>query len=206
MTKRYRQVARVALWLLTVVLAATACAPAQSAPDPAAAAPTSGPGLGPEPPSSAPVVAPSSSALRPQPPRVGAQAADFSLEDLTGQPVSLSDLHGKKVMLNFWATWCGPCQFEIPHMVQLYGELRGQDFEILAVNLREDPERVKRFVEEYEMAFRVLLDRNGKVASSYFVRGIPTSIFLDEQGIIQAVHTGTLTDALLRQYVDDLIK
>jgi peroxiredoxin len=195
-----------AIWLLAMALVASGCASARSilaSPRPTA---TTGPLLGPEKPDSAPALAATSSASRPQPPRVGAQAADFRLKDLTGQELSLRDLRGKNVMLNFWATWCGPCRFEIPHMVELYSELEGQGFEILAVNLREDPESVKRFVAEYEMTFPVLLDERGKVAASYFVRGIPTSIFLDGEGIIQTVHTGTLTESLLRQYVDDLIQ
>jgi len=143
---------------------------------------------------------------RPKPPKAGEPAFDFALEDLNGSRVSLSDFHGTNVMLNFWATWCGPCRYEIPHMVALYSEMQGQDLEILAVNLREDAGQVRAFVSEYDMAFPVLLDLQGKVGGAYFVRGIPTSVFIDREGLIQAVHTGTLTDALLRQYVDNLMQ
>jgi len=108
-------------------------------------------------------------------------------------------------MLNFWATWCAPCRAEIPHMVKLYEERRDEGFEIVAVNLREGPERVGPFVERLQMEFPVLLDSSGKVGKAYSVRGIPTSIFLDENGVIQAVHVGTLTDESLHKYVAALI-
>jgi thiol-disulfide isomerase/thioredoxin len=143
---------------------------------------------------------------RPKQPQAGAEAYDFELTDLQGNTVSLSDFRGKKVLLNFWATWCGPCRAEIPHMTRLYGELRDEDFEIVAVNLREDAAKVATFAEQFDMTFPVLLDPTGRVGSAYYVRGIPTSIFLDEQGVIQTVHVGTLTDEMLRAYVDQLMQ
>lgn len=145
-------------------------------------------------------------ASRPKPPKKGAPAYEFSLSDLEGNRVALSDFRGKKVMLNFWATWCGPCRREIPHMVKLYGELYDQGFEIVAVNLREDPAKVARFVEQFKMNFPILLDKYGQVGGEYYVRAIPTSIFLDEAGIIQAVHRGTLTETALRNYVEALMQ
>jgi peroxiredoxin len=114
------------------------------------------------------------------------EAYDFELPDLVGAPVALRDFRGKRVLLNFWATWCGPCRYEIPHMVELYDEIYDQGFEIVAVNLGEDTNRVAAFVRRFDMRFPVLLDRRLQVASAYHVRGIPTSIFLDEQGIIRA--------------------
>ncbi len=149
---------------------------------------------------------PQATIIRPKPPAAGQTALDFSLKDLQGNTVSLSDYRGKKVMLNFWATWCGPCRAEIPHMVKLYDEIRDQGFEILAVNLRDDVSKITPFVEQFDMRFPVLLDTTGLVGAAYYVRGIPTSVFLDEEGVIQAVHTGTLSDAMLRAYVDKLME
>jgi thiol-disulfide isomerase/thioredoxin len=125
---------------------------------------------------------------------------------MQGKVVSLSDYRGKKVMLNFWATWCGPCRVEIPNMIKLYDELSAKGFVILAVNLREDRDQVAGFVEQNKMRFPILLDSDGSVGAAYFVRGIPTSVFINDQGIIQAVQVGTLTDAALRQYVGKLMK
>ena len=140
------------------------------------------------------------------PPKVGNVAFDFGLEDLDGNTVALSDFRGRKVMLNFWATWCGPCRAEIPYMVALYKRSRYQGFEIIAVNLREAHARVSEFVNQYDMDFTVLLDPKAKVGQAYYVRAIPTSVFIDEHGIIEIVHVGTLSEALLTTYVNQLLQ
>lgn len=167
---------------------------------PSRATPTLEP-LGPEPATPRPTPNP----RRPEPPRPGAVAFDFTLPDLQGQDVSLSQFRGKRVVLNFWATWCGPCQFEIPVLARAYKEYRDQGLEIVAVNLREHPDRVTRFVANAGMTFPVLLDANGQVAQSYFIRGIPTSVFVDEEGVIQAVHVGVLTESMLKSYIMELM-
>jgi thiol-disulfide isomerase/thioredoxin len=118
----------------------------------------------------------------------------------------LSDFRGKKVMINFWASWCGPCRYEAPYLVKVYEEVHDQGFEILAVNLRENPSTVSRFVEEFGFRFPVLLDRNGEVGAAYYVVAIPTSVFVDDQGIIRYVLWGALTEQRLRQYVDLLMQ
>lgn len=142
----------------------------------------------------------------PVPPKAGAEALEFRLKDLQGREVSLGSLRGKKVMVNFWATWCGPCQTEIPSMVKLYDEFRLRGFEVLAVNLREDPTKVAQFVKRFDMRFPVLLDRGGIVSMNYFVRGIPTSVFVDEKGVIQYVHVGTMSESVMREYVVGLLE
>ncbi len=118
----------------------------------------------------------------------------------------MSDFQGKTVMINFWATWCGPCRAEIPAMVELYDERRDQGFEILAVNVAENPANVAGFVERFDMRFPVLLDRTGKVAVAFRVRGMPTSIFVDERGVIQATVVGALSKPAMRRYVDELMR
>ena len=143
---------------------------------------------------------------RAQPPQEGNQAFDFALSDLQGDQALLSSFQGKKVMLNFWATWCGPCRLEIPHMVALYEDLRDEGFEIVAINMREDTAKVANFVSEFEMEFPILLDITGQVSSAYYIRAIPTSLFLDEHGVIQAIHVGTLTKETLHKYVNDLMQ
>lgn len=142
----------------------------------------------------------------PVPPKAGDLAYEFTLNNLQGKATSLSSFRGKKVMLNFWATWCGPCRIEIPAMVKLYDEYQSKGFEIVAINLREDPSKVSVFVEQYKMRFPILLDVDARVSEAYFVRGIPTSVFLDDRGIIKAVHMGTLTEQTMRKYVEDLMR
>lgn len=125
--------------------------------------------------------------------RVGNLAPDFELETLTGDVVKLSDYRGKKVMVNFWATWCPPCRAEIPDMQKFYEK---HDIEILAINLTEtEPSRgqVNGFVDEFGMTFPVLLDNDLTVAEdTYKIQPIPSSFFIDTKGIIRFYAPGAL--------------
>jgi peroxiredoxin len=142
---------------------------------------------------------------RPKPPQVGDQAVEFTLYDLAGHPVTLSDLRGKPVMLNFWASWCAPCNLEIPDIITVYQEYHERGLEIVAINIAEKPDRVSEFVARHGVPFIVVLDRSAEVRQAYYVRGLPTSIFIDEEGIIQAVHLGGLSEGLMRRYLHDLM-
>jgi thiol-disulfide isomerase/thioredoxin len=118
-------------------------------------------------------------------------AEDFDLPMLAQDGSrTLSSYEGKLVLLNFWATWCPPCKEEMPSMQTLYEELGRDDFEIVAVNLQEDPETVQSFIDEHGFNFPVLLDRSGQTARQYAVRGIPTSYIVDQQGRILARKVG----------------
>jgi peroxiredoxin len=121
---------------------------------------------------------------------VGAKAPDFELKTLTGDSVKLSDLKGKKVMLNFWATWCPPCKEEMPAMEKLHKEA-GEDLLILAVNI--DPHLdVQGFVNENKLTFQILLDTDDTVNEKYQILSIPTTYFIDSKGIIQHVSLGSM--------------
>jgi len=119
------------------------------------------------------------------------EAPDFSLKLLGGDEVKLSDYRGKVVFMNFWATWCGPCRFEMPSMQRLYDSVASDQFEIIAVNLREDEDMVDDFMEELGLTFPVMLDTTGYVGSVYGVRGIPTTFLLDKQGRLIGRIVGT---------------
>jgi len=138
-------------------------------------------------------------------PTKGETAPDFRLETLDGQVVTLSDFQGKPVMLNFWASWCGPCQMEIPYMVTAYTDVDDQ-FEIVAVNIQESSDDVQEFVDSVGMTFPVLLDSDASVAMGYSIRGIPTSYFLDSDGVVVAIHEGTLSEDQLQSYLDMIIE
>jgi peroxiredoxin len=112
------------------------------------------------------------------------KAIDFTLENLEGSLVSLKGFQGKVVFLNFWATWCGPCRYEMPDMEKLWQKFKEEDFVILAVDLRERKERVSSFMEENGYTFPVLLDSRGEVARAYGIRAIPTTYLLDPEGKI----------------------
>ena len=118
-------------------------------------------------------------------------AVDFSLTNLAGEDVRLSDLRGQIVFLNFWATWCPPCREEMPSMERMQEELAGLPFQIVAVNLQEERDVVAEFVEEMGYTFPVVLDRTGGTAQDYGVRGIPTTFFLSPRGGILGMLVGT---------------
>lgn len=126
-----------------------------------------------------------------QPLKEGTEMVDFQLQDLSGTSRKLSDYKGKVVFLNFWATWCGPCRFEMPSMERLYKKLKAKGFEIIAVNLQENRKDVQPFVDELGLTFPVLLDTTGRIGSTYGARSIPTTYIIDRNGLVIAGTIGT---------------
>lgn len=125
-------------------------------------------------------------------PRVGALAPDFELLDVhTNKPVKLSSLRGKPVFMNFWGTWCPPCRAEMPEMEKLYNKYKGQ-VEILGVSMgpRDDPTRVQVFVDAASYSWTFIHDPDYLVATDYQVQAIPSSYFIDKDGVIRAVQVG----------------
>ena len=112
------------------------------------------------------------------------ESVDFELEDVNGNNKKLSSYRGKLVFLNFWATWCGPCRYEMPSMQRIYHELKSEGFEIVAINLREGKKMVKEFLDQYKLIFPVLLDKDGRVGAIYGARSIPTTYLIDRDGSI----------------------
>jgi thiol-disulfide isomerase/thioredoxin len=117
---------------------------------------------------------------------------DFSLPLLNGENRKLSDLQGKVVFLNFWATWCGPCRAEMPAMEALHRRFKDRGFEILAVNCQEKREQAAAFMQDLGLSFPVALDGSGQISSAYGIRAIPTTYILDRQGSIIARIVGSL--------------
>jgi len=123
-------------------------------------------------------------------PQAGKPAPQFQLANPDGQLVSLSDLRGKLVLINFWASWCGPCRQEMPYIQQIYNEWQAKGMVLLAINIGESPSQVEEFMQSQGLSFPVLLDTEGKVAGQYGIRAIPTSFFIDRDGIIQDMKVG----------------
>jgi peroxiredoxin len=122
---------------------------------------------------------------------VGDLAPDFTLKDLDGQSVTLSDLRGDHVVLiDFWATWCGPCKQEMPHLQELYEQYEDRGFVVLAVDVRESVNLVRPFVSSEGYTFPVLLDSTGNVTRQYGVRGIPAIFIVDTRGVIRKAREG----------------
>jgi cytochrome c biogenesis protein CcmG, thiol:disulfide interchange protein DsbE len=142
-------------------------------------------------------------------PRQGFLAPDFSLSNSEGQTYTLSELRGKPVLINLWASWCSPCRAEMPAMQRVYEEYASQGFEILAVNttFQDDPNRASAFAAELGLTFPIVWDLDGRVSDLYQLRGMPTSFFVDGDGIIQEVIIGgPMAEALLRVRVENLFK
>jgi peroxiredoxin len=139
-------------------------------------------------------------------PVVGAPAPDFALEDLAGNEVRLSDYQGQVVLVNFWATWCGPCRLEMPAIQVAYDARQDKGFVVLGVNIdfASDRTEVEAFVESLDLDFTVLLDSENAVHDLYRVRGYPTSYFIDRDGMIVRQHVGYMTDIQLTAYLDQL--
>lgn len=119
----------------------------------------------------------------------GIDAPNFKLTTLDGKEVELSKLRGKPVLLDFWATWCPPCRASLPH-TQRMSKKYAEQAHIFAVNLREDAEKVRTYMERNKYDFTVLMDSDGAVAQAYRVRGIPTFVVIDAQGKVQFVQVG----------------
>lgn len=132
------------------------------------------------------------------------QANDFKLQDLSGKNVSLSDFKGKKVFLNFWATWCPPCRGEMPDIEKLYDETKNSDLVILAINIGEDRDTVQSFLKSNNYNFNVLLDISQSTAGKYNISGIPTSYFINKDGTVSAKKIGAMSLSEMKSYINAL--
>ncbi|MFC1929588.1 TlpA family protein disulfide reductase [Chloroflexota bacterium] len=118
---------------------------------------------------------------------IGNLAPDFQMQSLSGEDVSLQSFRGRPVLLNFWASWCGPCRVEMPFLQGIFDdrEWSSKGLVILTVNIGESSDTVKKFMEANQLSLPVVLDRDQKVAREYNIRAIPTTFFIDENGIIR---------------------
>ena len=123
----------------------------------------------------------------------GESAPDFTLVDLEGNQVSLSDFRGKTVFVNFWATWCPPCRAEMPEIEAIYQEYKDKEVVVIGIDIMEPEDVVRQYVEQGGYSWTFVLDTSGEVTANYEVAAIPTSFFIDREGIIQAVNIGAMT-------------
>lgn len=124
---------------------------------------------------------------------------DFSLPDIEGRTHSVSDLGGTPAVINFWATWCAPCEQEMP-LLKSYAE-QYPHINFVGINSGEGLSIIEPFIAKYDITFPVWLDQDETVTDLLKIIGLPTTYFIDSQGVIQAVHLGQLTPALLDQYL-----
>lgn len=133
----------------------------------------------------------------------GRAAPDFNLRTLDGETLRLSDLQGKPVVVNFWATWCSTCRAETPDLIAMYEEQNAGGLQMLGVNLREADGPVRGFVEEFGVPFPVVMDRDGQVASTWRIggpnNGVPSTYFIDSEGVVRLVVFGYLTQSKMEE-------
>jgi peroxiredoxin len=136
--------------------------------------------------------------------RRGGIAPDFSLEDMHGNKVTLSDFQGRPVLINFWASWCPPCRSEMPELQRVYAAQEADGLVILAVNTvyQDELDDVNDFVAEQKLTFPILLDSEGAVAVAYRASTLPTSVFVDRAGKIHLVQIGPMT----QQFVESVLR
>lgn len=129
--------------------------------------------------------------------QAGAPAPDFALVLEDGSHLRLSDLQGRPVVINFWATWCGPCRLEMPELMRAATE--EPELVLLAVNVQESRDTIVPFADEFDMATPVVIDPEGSIKTRYEVRGLPTTVFINRAGEIGAIYAGILTPAALEE-------
>lgn len=144
--------------------------------------------------------------IRINPNVIKTKAIDFKLNDLNGKELSLSDLKGKKVFINFWATWCPSCKAEMPEIEKLYQETKDSNLVIIAVEIGEPLSTVKSFIDSNKYSFKVLLDSDQNVATKYGISAIPTSYFIDAEGNIVSKNVGAMDINQMREHIKALDK
>lgn len=131
----------------------------------------------------------------------GQLAPDFIGTTLAGETIRLSDFRGKIVVVNDFATWCGPCLLETPHLVEVYNA-EGGEVVIIGLNLQETEAKVAEYQEAFNISYPLVLNENGKLTEIYRPIGLPTSWFIDPDGVIRYVHAGPMTTPMLEEALD----
>lgn len=137
-------------------------------------------------------------------PAAGSRAPDFALLDLAGDTIRLSDFNNRPVILNFWATWCGPCRVEMPELEQAGIDYADEGLAVLLINQQESPERVRAFAEQLGLTAPTLLDSETQVGRAYGAFFLPSTVFVGPDGVVTAVHRGIISRSQLDSYLVDM--
>ncbi|MFN0094203.1 MAG: TlpA family protein disulfide reductase [Dehalococcoidia bacterium] len=138
--------------------------------------------------------------------RLGRAVPNFRLPTLDGGAVTLTDYRGKWIVLNFWASWCGPCRGETPDLQHLWERAGGPNLVVVGVNQQETPDAVRRFVDELQPAYPILLDRTGDVSEAFAVgSGLPVTMLIDPSGVLVRVYPGRITAGELEAIETDYL-
>ena len=137
---------------------------------------------------------------------VGDRPYEFALSDLDGNSVTLSQFIGRPILVNFWATWCGPCRIEMPEIQASYEAYRDQGLVVLALDQDETAADVRAYFEELGLTFTPLLDNGSETAKKYGLQGtLPTSVFINPEGEVTAIHRGVMTRGQIETFLAETI-
>ncbi len=135
----------------------------------------------------------------------GKARLDFKLKDMNGATVNLADYKGKVVLLNFWATWCGPCKLEIPEFVRAYEEHKDHGFVVLGVSIDDTPDQLKEFARQYKITYPMLLNQENVEQAYGPIYGVPVSIFIGRDGLICRKQMGEVKKEMLDRELKSLL-
>lgn len=141
----------------------------------------------------------SATTVLPPAPAIGHPAPEFTLPTLAGDELTLAALRGQPVVLNFWASWCLPCRSEMPELQRLHARLAAAGVQVVGVNQGEQPAQAAAFMQTLELSFPVALDQRTGVSQQYLVNSLPTTFFIDRDGVVRNVFIGPMSDAILAQ-------
>lgn len=138
-------------------------------------------------------------------PLVGKTAPGFSLKTFDGKVISLSDMKGKAVLLNFWASWCNPCKEEADSLERTYRNLSGEEVEFLAVNVLDEQDSARKFLTLHGGSFPHVYDEDRNIHLDYGVEGVPETFFISPDGTITNKYKGPLTDDLISKFIEEAL-
>lgn len=136
--------------------------------------------------------------------QIGDQAPDFKLTDLNGKEHQLSEYRGQGVFVNFWGTWCKPCEKEFPLMEKQYQVYKDQGVQILAVNIAQSDYEVRQFAEQRDLTFPIVIDKSKSVMEAYNIRPLPTTLLVNVEGKIVKIVTGEMSEEDIQSYMEQI--
>ncbi|MFD2371818.1 thiol-disulfide oxidoreductase ResA [Brevibacillus sp. GCM10020057] len=137
--------------------------------------------------------------------KVGKAAPNFSLQQLNGPALTLGDLKGKGVVLNFWGTWCEPCKKEMPALQQKYNEFKDKGLVVVGVNIGETPVAVEPFVKQFGVTFPILMDSESQITKLYRIGPIPSTFFISPDGKVEEIFLGQMNEAMITEKVRKIL-
>lgn len=135
---------------------------------------------------------------------IGEKAPDFELVDLNGKTHRLSDYEGQGVFLNFWGTFCKPCEKEMPYIENQYQQFKDKGVQVLAVNVGESEFAVKKFAERHQLTFPIVIDSENDVQSAYGINPLPITFLIDKDGTVIKSFTGSLTNEKVEEFMKEI--